>query len=123
VFDAGGAVAEYEPGDVHLPAVRRVVGAVRDAELALEAEIGEVAEIPWRQAVHLAVHLRAIERPEEDVEGGTQVVAAAAGVADVRDPAQLLVHGDRVVEIVRRWIEHLPPVSPQRRHGRLPSGV
>ena len=92
--------------------MRRVVRAVRDAELALVAEVRE-GRGPGRQPVRLAVHLRAVERPEEDVEGRAQVVAAPARVADVRHAPELLVDGRRIGEVGGRRIEGHPSVGAE----------
>src|SRR5215831_14000450 len=101
------AVSKNHSRDVDVPPVRRVVGAMRNAELAFVAEVGETGQILSGQSLRLAVHLGTVEGPKEDVEGGTEVVAAAAGVADVRDPSQLRVYRSKIVEIVRLRIKHV----------------
>ncbi len=78
-----------EVRDVHRPAVRRDVRAMRDAELALVAEVHEVVEDLLRQLLRLAVHLRDVQPLEEHVEGRAQREAAPAAVADVGDARQL----------------------------------
>jgi hypothetical protein len=74
---------------------------VRDAELALVTEIRKLAQVGPDQPMGLSVHLRAIQGSEEDVEGGTEVVAAAAGVADVHHPPHFRIGGSQVVKVVR----------------------
>jgi hypothetical protein len=85
---------------------------VRDAELALVAEIRELAQVGPKQPMGFSVHFRAIQGPEEDIEGGTEVVAAAAGVADVRHPPHFCIRGSQVVKVVRRRIEQSSSVLP-----------
>jgi len=47
-----------------------------------------------------SVHLRAIEGPEEDVERGAEVVAAAAALADIQHPPHFRIRGAEIVKVV-----------------------
>jgi hypothetical protein len=74
---------------------------VREAQLALVAEVDEVLEDPLRELVGLAVHFGDVETLEEDLERRAQGKTAPAPVADVRDAGELggergrVFHGDR----------------------------
>src|SRR5215472_8202132 len=85
--------------------MRRVVGAMRDAKLAFVAEVGEILKVPVVETVRLSVHIRAVERAEEDVEGRAEVVAAAARVADVCHTPQLGRHRGGFVKVVGRRVK------------------
>jgi hypothetical protein len=84
---------------------------VRDTELALVAEVRKPGQVADRKPFHLAVHFGAVERPEQDVEGRAQVVAAAARVADVGDAPKLRLDRRRVEEVVGGGVEHAFPLD------------
>ena len=71
---------------------------MRQAELALVAEVHEVVEDLLRQLLRLAVHLGDVEPLEEHLERRAEREAAAASVADVRDAGELGGEGGRVLD-------------------------
>jgi len=96
---------QHEPREIHLPAVRRGVRAVVVAELALIAKIHHPLEGPGRKLLGVAVHLLGIEAHEQILERGTERDAAAAAVADIVDPAELLLHLGKLPERLRAHVE------------------
>ena len=94
--------AEHEPWKIDRELVRRRVGALHVAELALVAEVDDLVHLDGRERADLAAAglLVPVDRVEERRERRAVVEAHPAGVADVEDAAELGV--DRgVVEVER----------------------
>ena len=120
------ARAQHQSREVHLPAVRRGVGTVVVAELALVAEIHHLFHVPGGKLLHIAVHRVEIEPVEQHLEGRTEGEAPSAAAADVVDAAKLAVDGIQLPEIGLPDIEGHPDLmapgstarsrrAPQRR--------
>src|SRR5215471_1950232 len=111
VFDSRGPVSQDDSRNVDVPAMRRVIRTVRNAELALVAKVRETLQVSRLETLRMPVHVRPVERPEQNVERRAEVIAAAAALADVRYPPQLLLDRGERVKIVRRRIKHVASAS------------
>jgi hypothetical protein len=78
-----GTRAQHEARKIHLPAVRRRVRAVVEAELALVAEVDDLLQVGPGQPVRLPVHRLHVEPVEHDLERRAQRQAPPTAVADV----------------------------------------
>ena len=83
--------ADHEPRKIEFVLVRRGVGAMVVAKLAVVAFVGDLFVIAGRELGELAV-LR-VNPVKQRVEGGAEIKAAAAPVADLEDPRGFLFDG------------------------------
>jgi hypothetical protein len=87
---------QHQPREVHVEAVRRRVGAVVEAQLALPAEVDDPPVVGAR---HLRdVPLVRVDPVEHEIEARAQPMAATASVADLGDARKLLRDGGEVQE-------------------------
>ena len=97
----GGAGAQHEPREVDLPSVRRRVGAVVVAALALVAEVHDFLDVARGQLLDVAVHGVHVEPVEQHLERRAERQTPPAAAADVVDPPQLTVDAAELPELRR----------------------
>ena len=101
---AHGVHAAHQPREVELPLVRRHVGTLHVAELALVALIDDFVALGVTQRADVTVVL--VDVPEHRREGRAQVEAQSAPVAEVEDAVEFLaersgVEVGRILRVVR----------------------
>lgn len=69
--------------------MRRSIGAVVEAELALVAEIGDASQVRGAKLFRFPIYGIPVETAEEIVERRAEIIAAPAPIADIEDPLEL----------------------------------
>ena len=107
-------LADHQRGEIHRVHVRRRVGADRIAHVAERAGRAHALEIGALDRLDAA---RAVNQIEESRKTLAEILAAAAGVTDARDAAQLVIERAGVQEFGRLPVYGWPwrrTILPQR---------
>src|SRR3989454_4744707 len=95
---------DHEPREIDLVLMRRGVGAMVVAELAVVALIGDLLKVVRRQLAQVAV--AGVNSLEERVKGRTEIKTPPTTIADLKDPQGLLDDGG-TLELRRNKIKTL----------------
>ena len=112
------ARTQHQAWKIHGPAMRRRVGAVVVAELALVTEIDDFLDVGRRQLLHVAVDRVDVDSIEHHLEGRTERQASPTSVADVVDAPELAVDVAAVPELGRPYVEGIHVIRRCTRSGR-----